>query len=316
MPQAPHEALWWDKLDDGRILCRLCPRNCRIHEGKNGFCFVRKNEGGRLVSLAYGRPAALNVDPVEKKPLNHFLPGTAILSLGTAGCNLGCRFCQNWDLSKARADQRRTAEVSPDNVVRMARREGAPSIAFTYNDPTVFGEYVIDVSKAAHEQGLKTVMVTAGYIHAEPCRQIYRHIDGANVDLKSFSEKFYRRWSLAHLQPVLDTLVLLRNETDVWIEITNLIVPGENDDPAETRRMADWIVENLGRDMPVHFSAFHPAFKMTDRPRTPNSTLEQARRIAQDSGLRYVYLGNVRSPEGQTTFCPTCGAVLIERDWL
>ncbi|MCX7017239.1 MAG: AmmeMemoRadiSam system radical SAM enzyme [Candidatus Sumerlaeota bacterium] len=309
------EAQWWTVEADGRIRCTLCPRDCIIPEGKHGFCFIRKNEAGRLVTLGYGHPSALQLDPIEKKPLNHFLPGTQILSLGTAGCNLGCRFCQNWDLSKAREVDAQAIELSPERVVEMAERHGAPSLAFTYNDPTIWGEYVIDISKRAHERGIRTVMVTAGYIHEQPFREIYQHVDAANVDLKAFDEDFYYKLTFSHLQPVLDTLVRLRKETDVWFEITNLLIPGHNDSPEETRRMCDWILRNLGADTPLHFTAFHPAYKLADAPPTPSSTLERARRIALEAGLRYVYIGNVHSPDGQTTYCPSCGEALIERDW-
>ena len=313
--KAPQPALWWQPADKGRILCTLCPRDCLIPEGKNGFCFIRRNEGGKLVTQGYGRPTGLQVDPIEKKPLSHFLPGTTILSLGGAGCNLGCRFCQNWNTSKAKADQVRSADLPPEDVVQLALKQNAPSIAYTYNDPTIWGEYVIDIAKIAHENGLKNVMVTAGYIHEQPFRDIYQHIDAANVDLKAFAETFYYKLTFSHLQPVLDTLLRLKNETGVWVEITNLIIPGQNDSQDETKRMCDWIYENLGPDVPMHFTAFHPDFKMLDTPRTPPATLDRAREIAIESGIRYVYVGNVHNPNGQTTYCPNCQTPVIERDW-
>ncbi|OPZ19114.1 MAG: pyruvate formate lyase-activating enzyme 1 [candidate division BRC1 bacterium ADurb.BinA364] len=313
-PAAP-EARWWTPQPDGRILCTLCPRDCRIAEGQRGFCYIRKNEGGRLVSLGYGRPSALQIDPIEKKPLYHFLPGSTILSLGTAGCNLGCRFCQNWDLTKAGDAERRALDLPPDKAVDLAVAHGAPSIAFTYNDPTVFAEYAMDTAMIARERGIKTVMVTAGYIREEPFREVYRHIDAANVDLKAFSEDFYRKLAYARLQPVLDTLLRLRRETSVWVEITNLVIPGENDSADEIRRLCAWVAENMGVDTPLHFSAYHPAFRFLKAPRTPESSLAAAWTIAREAGLRYAYVGNIRRAEGQATLCPRCGARVIERDW-
>ncbi len=310
-----HAARWWRVDRDGRVLCTLCPRYCRLPDGKAGFCFIRKNEGGKLVALGYGRPTSLAVDPIEKKPLNHFLPGSSILSFGTAGCNLGCKFCQNWDTSKARLNDLGSYSLMPDEIVRTAVRERCHSIAYTYNDPIIFGEYVIDTAKAAREAGLKNVMVTAGYVTPEARGEIFEFIDGANVDLKAFSETFYHKLTLAHLQPVLDTLVWLRRDTDVWIEITTLLIPGLNDDDDEIRDACAWVLENLGDDVPLHYTAFHPDFRMTDRPRTPTSTLRRAREIAIRAGLKYVYVGNVVDPDGQTTWCPGCGEGLVRRGW-
>ncbi len=309
------EAKWWKVVDNGKILCTLCPRYCTIGEGQYGFCFVRQNHGGKLYSVAYGRPTGFGIDPIEKKPLNHFLPGTTILSFGTAGCNLGCKFCQNWNISKAHLDDTNALNVNPEGVVKLALRYKTPSIAFTYNEPTIFGEYVIDISKLAHQHGMKTVMVTDGYITDEARKDIYQHIDGANVDLKAFTEKFYQKLTLSHLEPVLDTLVWLRKETNVWFEITTLLIPGENDSDEEISLMCDWILENLGDDVPVHFTAFHPDFKLRDKPPTPPSTLKRARNIALNKGLKFVYVGNVFDREGQTTYCPQCKMKLIERDW-
>ena len=309
------EARWWTRLGDHKVLCQLCPRYCKIGENQNGFCFIRKNEGGRLVTLGYGQPAAIQVDPIEKKPLNHFLPGTEVFSMGTAGCNMGCFFCQNWDISKAKSDQVNSMLLSPEAVVESARRTGCPSIAFTYNEPTIWAEYVIDISKVAHERGLKTVMVTNGYITPEAFDDVYPWIDAANVDLKAFTENFYSRITLSHLAPVLDTLKRLKHETSVWFEITNLMIPSCNDDQDETRKLADWILENLGDEVPLHFTAFHPDFKLRDKPRTSHELLHQARRIAMDSGLKFVYEGNVLCEESQTTFCPQCRNALIRRSW-
>jgi pyruvate formate lyase activating enzyme len=310
-----HEARWWKPLPSGKLLCYLCPRLCEIPEGKAGFCFIRKNEGGRLVNLGYGKSTGFAVDPIEKKPLNHFLPGTTVLSFGTAGCNLGCKFCQNWDISKARLDERRSEEGSPEEVVELAIRSGCSSIAYTYNDPVIWAEYAIDIAKVARDAGLKNVFVTAGYVTPEAREEIFRWMDAANVDLKAFTERFYRHVTLSHLEPVKDTLRWLRRETPVWFEITTLLIPGENDSDDEIREECDWILEDLGPDVPLHFTAFHPDFKMTDKPYTPPETLLRAREIARSAGVRFCYVGNVHDREGQTTFCPGCGAALVNRDW-
>jgi len=309
-----HEGRWWEAEGGNRVHCFLCPRHCHIHEGQSGFCFIRVNRGGKLYSLGYGSPAALQVDPIEKKPLNHFLPGTRVFSMGTAGCNMGCFFCQNWDISKSRHDQVHSQTVAPDQVPLLAKKHNCPSIAFTYNEPTIWGEYVVDICREAKLQGLKTVMVTNGYITREAFHDIYDHIDAANVDLKAFTENFYGKITLTHLQPVLDTLRWLKGETNVWFEITNLMIPTLNDDPSETRRLADWILENLGPDVPLHFTAFHPDFKLQDKPRTPAETLHRARTIALESGLHFVYEGNIYSDAANTN-CPKCGDVLIRRSW-
>ncbi len=309
-----HEGRWWEPEAGNRVHCFLCPRHCHIHDGQSGFCFIRVNRGGKLYSLGYGSPAAIQVDPIEKKPLNHFLPGTRVFSMGTAGCNMGCFFCQNWDISKSRQDQVHSQSAPPKEVPLLAKRHGCPSIAFTYNEPTIWGEYVVDICREARRHGLKTVMVTNGYITLEAFHDIYDHIDAANVDLKAFTEKFYGKITLTHLQPVLDTLLWLKNETKVWFEITNLMIPTLNDDPDETRRLADWILENLGPDVPLHFTAFHPDFKLQDKPRTPPKTLHRARSIALDAGLHFVYEGNIYSDAANTN-CPKCGSLLIHRSW-
>jgi len=309
-----HEARWWESEPGNRVHCFLCPRHCRIHDGQSGFCFIRVNRGGKLFSLGYGSPAALQVDPIEKKPLNHFLPGTRVFSMGTAGCNMGCFFCQNWDISKSRHDQVHSQAVSPEEVPLLARKHNCASVAFTYNEPTIWGEYVVDICKAAKSYGLKTVMVTNGYITREAFHDIYDHVDAANVDLKAFTENFYGKITLTHLQPVLETLLWLKNETNVWFEITNLMIPTLNDDVEETRRLAVWIVENLGADVPLHFTAFHPDFKLQDKPRTPPETLHRARAIALEAGLHFVYEGNIYS-DGANTNCPKCRTKLIQRSW-
>lgn len=308
-------ANWWKTTENNKILCTLCPRYCILGEGQAGFCFIRQNINGKLYSTGYGRPTGFAVDPIEKKPLNHFYPGTTILSFGTAGCNLGCRFCQNWSVSKARLDDENSFEASPEDVIKLAKKYNTPSIAFTYNDPTIFGEYVIDISKLAREEGIKSVIVTAGYIDEEARKDVYKFIDAANVDLKAFSENFYHKLTFSHLKNVLDTLIWLKNDTDVWFEITTLLIPDENDSPEEISQMCDWILKNLGDSIPLHFTAFHPDFKMTDKIRTPGSALEMARNIALTKGIKYCYVGNVHNPEGQTTYCPNCKTALIKRDW-
>lgn len=311
---ALHEARWWEAMPGGKVHCYLCPRHCHIGEGQAGFCFIRANEGGTLYSLGYAHPAALQVDPIEKKPLNHFLPGTRVFSLGTAGCNMGCSFCQNWDISKSRADQVGATYIPPEDVVQLAVEHGCPSIAFTYNEPTIWGEYVIDISRAAHERGLNTVMVSNGYTSREAFQDIYEHIDAANIDLKAFTESFYGRVTLSHLQPVLDTLQWLKSETNVWFEITNLVIPTLNDALDETRALAEWVLKHLGPDVPVHFTAFHPDFKLRELMRTPAETLHAARAAALGVGLHYVYEGNIYS-DGAHTYCPSCKALLIRRSW-
>lgn len=308
------EALWWETIDDGRIRCYLCPRDCKMAEGQAGFCFIRKNEGGKLVTLGYGHPAAIQIDPIEKKPLSHFYPGTSVFSMGTAGCNMGCFFCQNWDISKAKSDQVRSVELSPEEVCANAIRYHSPSLAFTYNEPSIWGEYVIDISKVAHQLGLKTVMVTNGYITEEAFYDVYQHIDAANVDLKAFTENFYGKITLSHMQPVLETLKRLKNETNVWFEITTLLIPTLNDGPDEIKELTDWIYDNLGDSIPLHFTAFHPDFKLTNKPATPKETLDMARTIALDRGLKFVYVGNVYS-SGANTYCPNCKKLLIQRNW-
>jgi pyruvate formate lyase activating enzyme len=311
----PHEASWWRPLPNGKLLCYLCPRLCEVPEGKAGFCFIRKNVGGRLLSLGYGKSTGFAVDPVEKKPLNHFLPGTSVLSFGTAGCNLGCKFCQNWDISKARIDEKRSERGSPADVVELALRSGCAGIAYTYNDPVIWAEYAIDIARTARQEGLKNVFVSAGYVTPEARPEVYRYMDAANIDLKAFTDDFYRRVTLSRLEPVKDTLVWLKRETDVWLEITTLLIPGLNDSDREITEECDWIVEALGPDVPLHFTAFHPDFKMTDVPSTSPSSVRRAREIARRAGIRYCYVGNVHDRDGQTTFCPRCCTALVRRDW-
>jgi pyruvate formate lyase activating enzyme len=304
---------YWHELDDGRIQCDVCPRFCKLRDGQRGLCYVRARQDDQIVLTTYGRSSGFCVDPIEKKPLNHFLPGTPVLSFGTAGCNLACRFCQNWSISKAKEYDVLADQASPERIAETAERLGCRSVAFTYNDPVIFMEYAIDVADACRERGIAAVAVTAGYMNPEPTRDFYAHIDAANVDLKGFTEDFYKRLCAGHLQPVLDTLVSLKHRTNVWLEITTLLIPGRNDDPVEIDRLTHWIANRLGRDVPLHFTAFHPDFRMMDTPPTPPATLRRARDVALDNGLHHVYVGNVHDREAQTTSCHSCGAALIER---
>lgn len=310
-----HPTQYWHETEDGRIQCDVCPRLCRLKEGQRGFCFVRKCEDHQIVLTTYGRSSGYCVDPIEKKPLNHFLPGTPVLSFGTAGCNLGCRFCQNWDISKSREFDILADQASPELIARVAEDLGCQSVAFTYNDPVIFMEYAMDVAQACRERGIHPVAVTAGEICPEPRREFYRHMDAANVDLKAFTERFYQKICFAPLGTVLETLEYLKHETKVWFEITTLLIPGENDSSKEIEEESRWILEHLGPDVPLHFTAFHPDFKMMDIPPTPPATLTRARSIAQEVGLNFVYTGNVHDHGGSSTYCPGCKQILIGRDW-
>ncbi len=309
-----HEARYWHTLEDGRIQCDLCPRECRLRPGQRGFCFVRANEDGRLVLTTYGRSSGFCVDPIEKKPLNHFLPGATVLSFGTAGCNLGCKFCQNWDISTSREMDRLADQASPVEIAAAAASQGCAGVAYTYNDPVIFAEYAIDTAIACHQRGLVNVAVTAGYVNPEARADFFAVMDAANVDLKGFNDTFYQQVSGARLQPVLDTIRYLVHETDVWVELTTLLIPGHNDATSELRAMCGWVAEELGPDVPMHFSAFHPDHRMRDVPRTPLDTLVRAREIAHDEGLHFVYTGNVDHPPGEVTTCSACRYELIGRD--
>jgi pyruvate formate lyase activating enzyme len=313
-PQSTVPTRYWHALPDGRVQCDVCPRFCKMHEGQRGLCFVRANQKGAVVLTTYGRSSGFCIDPIEKKPLNHFLPGTPVLSFGTAGCNLACKFCQNWDISKSREQPTLADAAAPETIARAALELGCRSVAYTYNDPVIFLEYAIDVARACRERGIRSVAVTAGYMTAEPRREFYQHMDAANVDLKGFTEDFYLKVCGGALQPVLDTLVYLKRETSVWLEITTLLIPGHNDSDDEIDRMTRWGVANLGPDVPWHFTAFHPDWKMLDVPPTPPATLTRARAIALRNGVRYAYTGNVRDDEGGSTYCHKCGALLIGRD--
>ena len=306
---------YWHKLEDGRVQCDLCPRFCKLHAGQRGLCFVRENLDDEIVLTTYGRSSGYCIDPIEKKPLNHFLPGTPVLSFGTAGCNLACKFCQNWDISKSRETHTLTDEASPERIARAAQQLNCRSVAYTYNDPVIFHEYAIDVARACRDTGIKSVAVTAGYVCPEPRKEFYRYMDAANVDLKAFSEDFYHKITGSHLAPVLETLQYIRHETDVWLELTTLLIPGKNDSEKEIDEMTRWVVDKLGADVPMHFSAFHPDWKMLDVPPTPKASLIRAREIAMNNGVRYAYTGNVHNEAGDSTFCHQCGEKLIGRDW-
>ena len=306
---------WWHLIEDGRLQCDLCPRDCKLHEGQRGACFVRQRIDDRMVLTTYGRSSGFCLDPIEKKPLNHFFPGSSVLSFGTAGCNLACKFCQNWDISKSRDMDRLMDMAGPDQIAAAAAAAGSKSVAFTYNDPVIFAEYAMDVADACHARGIRTVAVTAGYMHDAPRREFYAKMDAANVDLKGFTDEFYVKLTGSTLQPVLDTLKYLRHETDVWFEITTLLIPTKNDSDEELYQLSKWVAAELGPDVPLHFTAFHPDYKMNDLPPTPPETLSRARKIAMGEGLRYVYTGNVHDSEGGTTTCPGCGNGLIVRDW-
>ena len=306
---------YWHKLSDGRIQCDVCPRACKLREGQQGLCFVRSRENDQIVLTSYGRSSGFCIDPIEKKPLNHFLPGTPILSFGTAGCNLACKFCQNWDMSKSREMDTLMDQAMPEQLALRAEELGCRSLAFTYNDPVIFMEYAIDVAQAAREKDINSVAVSAGYICEEPREEFFRYMDAANIDLKAFTESFYKKICGGSLAPVLDTLCYLKHETNVWFEITTLLIPGENDSDKELHEMCRWIVDHLGVDVPIHFSAFHPDWKMMSHPSTPADTLTRARQIALHHGIRYAYTGNVHDTSGGSTFCHNCHQLIIERDW-
>jgi len=315
MPASTVQTEYWSRLDDGRVLCEVCPRACKLNEGQRGLCFVRARQNDEIVLTTYGRSSGFCVDPIEKKPLNHFLPGTPVFSFGTAGCNLTCKFCQNWDISKSRKMDTLADAAGPEEIANAAARLGCRSVAFTYNDPVIFLEYARDVAAACKEQDIRTVAVTAGYVNPEPRRELFSFTDAANIDLKAFDDGFYRRIAGGQLEPVLDTLRYLRHETDVWFEITTLLIPGENDSDQEISRLSDWVCEKLSPHVPVHFTAFHPDYRMQTISRTPPETLLTARNIAKQRGLHHVYVGNIHHKEAQSSYCAECGELVIERDW-
>jgi len=315
MTMQGHSTKYWHRLDDGRLQCDVCPRFCKLRDGQRGLCFVRGRADDEIVLTTYGRSSGFCVDPIEKKPLNHFLPGTPVLSFGTAGCNLACKFCQNWDISKSREFDRLQDSASPAAIARAAVETGSRSVAYTYNDPVIFLEYAVDVAKSCHEHGIKNVAVTAGYITEDAREEFFEHIDAVNVDLKAFTDRFYWKICGGHLEPVLDTLIYLRQETDIWLELTTLLIPGGNDSASEIDDMTRWIVEHLGPDVPLHFTAFHPDWKMMDTPGTPIETLRNSREIAIENGMHYVYTGNVHDYAGSSTYCHGCGDLVVGRDW-
>jgi len=306
---------WWEKFRDGRIKCVLCPRECIVKPGQRGFCFVRMGSEDGMLLTTYGKSSGFCIDPIEKKPLNHFYPGTPVLSFGTAGCNLGCQFCQNWNISKSKEMDELVSDASPEQIIKAAKKTGSKSVAFTYNDPVIFAEYAIDTAIAARESGIKSVAVTAGYITDKARADFFEHIDAANVDLKAFTDDFYKKVTFSSLDSIKETLLYLIHETKVWVEITTLLIPGLNDSESEIQEMTQWIHEKLNPNIPLHFSAFHPDFRMTDIQRTPKATLTKAREIAIKNGLNYVYTGNVHDPKGSSTYCPGCKMLIIERDW-
>ncbi|PSW17589.1 AmmeMemoRadiSam system radical SAM enzyme [Photobacterium sanctipauli] len=306
---------YWHQLDDGRVVCDLCPRHCRLRDGKRGACFVRQAHDGEIVLTSYGRSSGFCIDPIEKKPLNHFYPGSSVLSFGTAGCNLGCKFCQNWNISKSRQIDTLGSSAMPEQLAQAAKRYNCDSIAFTYNDPVIFLEYAVDAAQACREQGINSVAVSAGYITDQARPDFFRHMDAANIDLKAFTERFYHKICSGHLAPVLDTLLYLRHETNVWFEITTLLIPDENDSNEELEALSKWVYDNLGPDIPIHFSAFHPDFKMMDKSRTPPETVKRAREIAVKNGLNYAYVGNIFDEKGDSTYCPSCKQKVLSRNW-
>ncbi len=306
-------ARWCQPTDRGKVQCTLCPRFCRIGKGQDGYCLVRRNVDGKLFFTAYGQADGLHFDPIEKKPLNHFLPGSSILSFGTVGCNLGCKFCQNWHMSRAKVEDHRAVDISPEEIVNLAISRNCPSIAYTYNEPTIFAEYLVDTAKLARQEGLRNVMVTNGYITPEARKDVYENIDAANVDLKALDAEFYRRMTSTHLQYVLETIKWLVNETEVWVEITNLLIPGFNDADDQIDGLVNWILNNCGDRVPLHFSAFYPSYRLINTPPTPLKTVLKARKTALDKGIKYVYVGNVSVSNEQNTFCSECGRTVINR---
>ena len=299
---------------DGRLKCTLCPRDCHLKDGQRGLCFVRQRQGEAILLTSYGRSSGFVIDPIEKKPLSHFLPGSSVLSFGTVGCNLSCKFCQNWDMSKSQAMDILQSPAMPTDIAQAALAHGCASVAFTYNDPVIFYEYAVDTAKACRQAGIKTVVVSAGYIQAEARAGFFRYMDAVNLDLKGFSQSFYRDLCTGSLQPVLDTLSYLIHETEIWTEITTLLIPGENDSEEELQAMTAWVASELGTHIPLHFSAFHPDYKMMKHPATPHDTLLKAKAIAKSNGLNYSYIGNVHDPSNASTYCSGCGALLIGRD--
>ncbi|MDP2923420.1 MAG: AmmeMemoRadiSam system radical SAM enzyme [Candidatus Omnitrophota bacterium] len=309
----PHPARYWQKIKDKIVQCLLCPRKCVLSVGQRGVCTVRINKDGELFSLGYGNPVAMHIDPIEKKPFFHVLPGETAFSIAVAGCNMRCLFCQNWQISQAKPDETDNYQMSPQDIVSETLKYNSPFIVYTYTEPTVFYEYMLDISKLAKEKGLRNGMHTCGYINPEPLKELLKYMDAVNVDLKSFNPEFYRRMgALAELEPVLTTIKTIKQQ-GVWLELTTLIIPNENDSPQELKKMCVWIKENLGAEVPLHFSRFVPQFKLANLPPTPISKLDEAYKIAKDVGLKYVYIGNVPGHPQEDTYCPSCKKLLIDR---
>ncbi|MFW5443232.1 MAG: AmmeMemoRadiSam system radical SAM enzyme [Methylococcaceae bacterium] len=306
---------YWHRLDDGRIQCDLCPRFCKLNDQQRGLCFVRQNLQQQIVLTSYGRSSGFCIDPIEKKPLNHFYPGSSVFSFGTAGCNLACKFCQNWDISKSKEMDSLMSQARPEAIAKAALNANCKSVAYTYNDPVIFHEYAIDTAQACKQLGIKSVAVSAGYVCAQPRAEFYQYMDAANIDLKAFNEDFYYKITGSHLQSVLETLQYIKQHTNVWLELTTLLIPGKNDSEKELQEMTAWVVENLGQDVPMHFSAFHPDWKMLNIAKTPIATLVMARKIALANGVHYAYIGNAHDKAADSTYCHQCGELLIGRDW-
>ncbi len=306
---------YWHQIKEGLIQCDLCPRFCQLHDGQRGLCFVRQNLNQKIVLTSYGRSSGFCIDPIEKKPLNHFYPGSSVLSFGTAGCNLACKFCQNWDISKSREMDSLMSQANPEAIAKAAFNAGCESVAYTYNDPVIFHEYAIDTAQACRELGVKSVAVSAGYVCPKPRMEFYNVMDAVNIDLKAFSENFYYKITGSHLQAVLETIKYIKQETNVWLELTTLLIPDENDSEKEIQEMTQWVIENLGSEVPMHFSAFHPDWKMLNKPKTPVTSLLMARDIALANGIRYAYIGNAHNKTADSTYCHQCNNLLIGRDW-
>ncbi len=307
-----HDAMWFERLEDGMVRCELCPRECVVADVERGYCGVRENQGGAYKTLVYGALCSANLDPIEKKPLYHYLPGTTAFSVATAGCNIECKFCQNWEISQVRPEQLSSYEVPPGELVRLASYRDAPTIAYTYTEPVVFYEYVHDSAALARESGVGSVIISNGYILEEPLRQLCQHLTGVKIDLKAFTEDFYQQHCAGRLAPVLTALEVLA-DIGIHTEIVVLLIPTLNDSDAEIRELARWVHDHMSADVPVHFIRFRPIYRMTNLPPTPVATLERARQVAMDAGLRYVYLGNVPFHEGGNTYCHSCGEMLIQR---
>lgn len=306
------EARYYEKLPNRKIKCLLCPRTCVIDDLERGYCGVRENRDGVYYTLVYGKPCTLHVDPIEKKPLFHFLPGSEALSIATAGCNVFCKFCQNWEISQSRPEQLPSLDFPPAKLVALTHEKKCPVIAFTYNEPVVFTEYMYDIAEKARGIGVHTAMISNGYIQTKPLKDLCRVLSAVKIDLKAFSERFYKELVSGQLQPVLDSLILLKQEK-IWLEIVYLVIPGQNDDPNELSSLCKWIYKELGSGVPLHFTRFYPQYRLTNVPATPLQTLHKARKIAQDAGLQFVYSGNVPGDPGENTYCSQCSELLIKR---